>query len=96
MYAYLAIFKPKIAAPAERLIKPVEVRVRNATLVGRRFVDLHQSLPEGVQAVAIRSGGQNRVPDPTTIVETDDVLPLVGNNPAALGRRSSSSAKRPR
>ena len=40
MYVYLAIFKPKIAAPADRLMKPVEVRVRNATLIGRRFVDL--------------------------------------------------------
>ena len=35
MYVYLAIFKPKIAAPADRLMKPVEVRVHNATLIGR-------------------------------------------------------------
>lgn len=84
MYVYLAIFKPKIAAPADRLIKPVEGRVRNATLIGRRFVDLYQSLPKGVRAVAIRSGGQNRVPEPTTILQTDDVLLLVGSDPAAL------------
>ena len=86
MYVYLAIFKPKIAAPADRLMKPVEVRVRNATLIGRRFVDLQQSLPKGVQAVAIRSGGQNRVPDPTTIVQADDVVLLVGSDPAAIGQ----------
>ena len=86
MYVYLAIFKPKIAAPADRLMKPVEVRVRNAALIGRRFVDLHQSLPKSVQAVAIRSGGQNRVPDPTTILQADDVLPLVGSDPAAMGQ----------
>jgi AspT/YidE/YbjL antiporter-like protein len=30
MYVYLAIFKPKIAAPADRLMKPVEVRVRSS------------------------------------------------------------------
>ena len=84
MYIYLAIFKPKIAAPTDRLMKPVEGRVRNATLVGRRFVDLQQSLPKGVRAVAIRSGGQNRVPDPTTVVQADDVLLLVGSDPAAL------------
>ena len=86
MYVYLAIFKPKIAAPADRLMKPVEVRVRNATLIGRPFVDFRQSLPKGVQAVAIRSGGQNRVPDPTTIVQGDDVVLLVANDPAALGQ----------
>jgi putative transport protein len=85
MYVYLAIFKPKIAAPADRLIKPVEVRVHNATLIGRRFVDLQQSLPKGVQAVAIRSGGQNRVPEPTTIVQADDSVLLVGSDPAAIG-----------
>ena len=86
MYVYLAIFKPNIAAPTERLIKPAEVRVHNATLIGRRFVDFQQSLPKGVQAVAIRSGGQNRVPDPTTIVQADDVVLLVGSDPAAIGQ----------
>ena len=94
MYVYLAIFKPKIAAPADRLMKPVEVRVRNATLIGRRFVDLQQSLPKGVQAVAIRSGGQNRVPDPTTILQADDVRPARRERScgdwtgARVGRRS--------
>ena len=86
MYVYLAIFKPKIAAPADRLMKPVEVRVRSAALIGRRFVDLQQSLPKGVMAVAIRSGGQNRVPDPTAIVQADDVVLLVGGDPAAIGQ----------
>ena len=86
MYVYLAIFKPQIAAPADRLMKPAEARLRNATLIGRRFVDLQQSLPEGVQAVAIRSGGQNRVPDPTAILQADDVLLLVGTDPAAIGQ----------
>jgi putative transport protein len=86
MYVYLAIVKPKIAAPANRLMKPVEVRVRNATLIGRRFVEFQQSLPNGVQAVAIRSGGQNRVPNPATIVEADDVVLLVGTDPAAVGQ----------
>ena len=67
-------------------MKPVEVRVRNAALVGRPFVDLQQSLPKGVHAVAIRSGGQNRVPDPATIVRADDVVLLVGTDPAAIGQ----------
>ena len=36
--------------------------------------------------MAIRSGGQNRVPDATTIVRADDVVLLVGTDPAAVGR----------
>jgi len=86
MYVYLAIFKPTVDAPVDRLMKPVEVRVQNATLIGRPFVDLQRSLPKGVQAVAIRSGGQNRVPEPTTIVQADDMVLLVGNDPAAIGQ----------
>ena len=86
MYVYVAIFKPKVAAAADRLMKPVEARVQNAALVGRPFLDLERSLPAGVQAVAIRSGGQNRVPDATTIVRADDVVLLVGTDPAAVGR----------
>ena len=39
-----------------------------------------------MQAVAIRSGGQNRVPGPTTIVQAGDELLLVGSDPAAIGR----------
>jgi putative transport protein len=86
MYVYVAIFKPKVAAAPDRLMKPVEVRVQNAALVGRPFVDLQRSLPKGVQAVAIRSGGQNRVPDPATIVLADDVILLVGTDPAVVGQ----------
>ena len=86
MYLYVAIFKPKIAAPADRLMKPAEVRVRSAALIGRPFADLQQSLPKGVRAVAIRSGGQNRVPDPTAIVRADDVVLLVGADAEAIGQ----------
>jgi putative transport protein len=90
MYVYLAIFKPKIAPPADRLLKPVGVRVHNKALVERPFVELQQGLPKGVRAVAIRSGGQNRVPDPTTIVQADDEVLLMGSDPAAIGRALES------
>ena len=90
MYVYLAIVKPKVAAPVDRLMKPVEVRVRNAALAGRPFVEFQRSLPKGVQGVAIRSGGQSRVPDPTTIVQADDVILLVGTDPAAVGQAVES------
>jgi len=84
MYLYLAIFKPKIAPAVDRLMKPVEARVSNPTLVGRRFADLQQTLPKGIQVVAVRSGGQNRVPDPTAVLQADDALLLVGTDPAAI------------
>jgi putative transport protein len=86
LYIYLAIFRPKVAAPADRLMKPAEVRVHNAALIGRHFVDLQRSLPKGVRAVSIRSGGEDRLPDPATVVQADDVVLLVAGDPAAMAQ----------
>lgn len=84
MYAYLAFFKPAIPEPRDRRLQPVEVRVRNASLAGRPFADFQQRLPPGVQVVAIRSGDLNQVPGPSTVLLLDDVLMIVGNDPASV------------
>ena len=86
MYAYVALLKPAIAAPADRQIRPVEVRLRNDTLVGRPFADLHQRLPPGVHVVAIRSDKQNRVPAASSVLGADDVLLVVATDPARLAQ----------
>ena len=96
MYVYLAFFKPAIAEPRDRRLQPVEVRVRNASLAGRPFAELQQRLPTGVHVVAIRSGGQNQVPIPTALVQADDVLMIVGTDPAASTAARRRSAKRRR
>ena len=77
MYVYLAIFKPKIAPAVDRLMKPVEVRVSNPTLLGRRFADLQQTLPKGIQVVC---------PKPTEIVITGIDKQQVGQVAAEIRR----------
>ena len=84
MYAYLAFFKPAIAEPRDRRLQPVEVRVRNASLAGRPFAELQQRLPNGVHVVAIRRGGHNQVPDAATALGVDDVVLIVGTDPASV------------
>jgi putative transport protein len=84
MYAYLAFFKPAIATPRDRRLQPVEIRVRNASLAGRPFAELQQTLPRDVQVVAIRRGGQNQVPNASTALSLDDVLMIVGTDPAMV------------
>ena len=86
MYIYFAIFKPTIAAPVDRRIQQAEVRIRNPLLVGRLFADLQQRLPPGIQVVAIRSGEQNRIPAASTVLGVDDVLLIVGTDPAEVDR----------
>ena len=89
MYVYLALFKPKIAPPVSRRIQPVEITVRNAALFGRPLPEVQKALPSGVQVVAIRGGQRNRVPTPSTILEADDVLLIVGTDPARIAEARS-------
>ena len=84
LYAYHAIFKPAIAAPVDQRIQPAEVRVRNPLLVGRPFGDLQQRLPAGIQVAAIRSGEHNRVPSASTVLAADDVMLIIGTDPAKV------------
>jgi putative transport protein len=84
MYAYLAFFKPAIAEPRDQRLQPVEVRVRNASLDGRTFAEFQQRLPRGVQVVAMRRGEQNELPNPSTTLGLDDVLMIVGTDPASV------------
>ena len=84
MYAYLAVLKPAIAAPAERRIQPAEARLRNPVLVGLTFLDLERVLPDGIQVAAVRRDGQSRIPAPSTVMATDDVLLVIGTDPAKI------------
>ena len=90
MYIYLAVFKPRLEAPAAQRIEPTEVRVRNAALFGKSLADLERTLPTGVHVVAIRDQQQNRVPTPSTIIAADHVLLLVGTDPAAIEKARTS------
>jgi putative transport protein len=84
MYAYLAFFKPKIESPAGRRIEPAEVSVTNSAFFGKPLQELQQQLPVGVQVVAIREREQNRVPTASTILGANNVLLIVGTDPARI------------
>jgi putative transport protein len=84
MYVFLAVLKPAIAPSPNRRMRPAEARVRNPTLFGSALPDLQKKLPGNVQVAAIRDRAGNRVPTPATIVGADDVLLLIGTDPAAI------------
>jgi len=84
LYLYVALFKPKIEPPPARRIQPVEMTIRNAALFGRPLPELQKQLPSGVQVVAVRDAGQNRVPTPSTILGANDVLLVVGIDPGEI------------
>jgi putative transport protein len=86
MAVYLAVFKPTMAAPAGQRMEPAEVRVRNQALVGRPLSELQRTLPGGVRVVAIREGRQNRFPTEATMLGANDVLLIVGTDPASIAQ----------
>ncbi len=84
IFVYVALLKPAIATPASRRIEPAEISVRNATLFDRPLPELQARLPRGVQVVAIRDRQQTRLPAASTIVAANDVLLIVGTDPATI------------
>jgi putative transport protein len=86
MSLYLAFVKPTIEALPNRRIQPVEVAVRNASLFGKPLPRLLEHLPAGIQVVAIREGQRNSVPTASTILDPNDVLLIVGTDPAKIDK----------
>jgi len=89
LFAFARLFKPRLeAAPAP--LQPLEI-----TLVGTQaftVAELIATLPPGVELIAIRQGGENRLPDPQAHVTAGDGVLLYGEPEAlektrnALGR----------
>jgi putative transport protein len=89
LFAFSRFFKPRLeAAPAP--LQPLEI-----TLVGTQTVtvsELIATLPTGVELIAIRQDGENKLPEPRALVAAGDGVLLFGEPEAlekarlALGR----------
>lgn len=84
IYFAAVLLKPKLEATAGTGVDLREIAVRSPRVIGRPLSELTAALPAGVQVVLVRHGGQNRVPEPGTVLREGDVVALAGESEAAL------------
>jgi putative transport protein len=72
------LFRPKIPVPSPNRLVVAETRVGDRGLVGTSIAELLKGAPEGVEILGIRRGGMNVLPEPTLILEADDILAVAG------------------
>jgi putative transport protein len=82
LFLFSRLVKPKMA-PAPAPLQPLEVTLQDVD--GVRVAELMTRLPQGVDLVAIRQGGANRLPDPDACLNSGDAVLLFGQ-PEALER----------
>ena len=80
LYVFARAFKPRLA-PAPAPLQPLEITLGGAS--GTSVAELIAGLPPGVDLVAVRQDGANRLPDPETRLAAGDGV-LVFGHPEAL------------
>ena len=89
LFAFSRLFKPRLA-PAPAPLQPLEITLDDTD--GATVAELMATLPPGVELVAIRQGGANKLPDPQARLAAGDGVLLFGQPDAlekarlALGR----------
>jgi putative transport protein len=80
LYVFARVYKPRLA-PAPAPLQPLEITLGGAD--GTTVAELIAGLPPGVDLVAVRQGGTNRLPDPEARLAAGDGVLLFGH-PEAL------------
>lgn len=77
---YLAkrLFKPKIDVPVPHRLVTAEVRTGDRSLTGLTVAEVFARAPEGIELLMVRRGGMNLFPEPTLVLEADDLLSVAG------------------
>jgi len=76
LFAFARMVRPRLAAPPKPL-QPMEITLGNAFASGT-VAELIALLPPGVELVAIRQGGTNKLPDPNVQIAAGDGVMLFG------------------
>jgi len=77
---YLAklLFRPKIEVPPPSRLVVAEARVGDRGLTGKTVAELLGLAPEGLDLLMVRRNEINILPEPTMLLEADDLLSVVG------------------
>jgi putative transport protein len=77
---YLAnlLFRPKIEVPPPSRLVVAEVRAGDRGLAGKSVAELLGLAPEGVDLLMVKRNGMNILPEPTLVLNADDLVAVVG------------------
>ena len=84
MYIMQMIVKPNIDKAASGGLERLEVVVKSPEVAGRTLGEIIQKLPPEVQILVVRSGNENRHPDPAMIIGIGDALFIGGKDKDSL------------
>lgn len=84
MYFMQLVVRPNVEASSASGLVSLEVDVNAPEAIGHALGDLTARLPDGVQILAVHSGGQNRLPDPTLVIASGDALLLGSHEQSSL------------
>lgn len=84
MYIMQLLVKPNIDKAASGGLERLEVVVNSPEVSGKTLGEIIEKLTSGVQILVVRSGNENRHPEPGMIIETGDALFLQGIDKASL------------
>ena len=99
LFAFALVFRPRVA-PAPAPLQPLEITLGEAGSAS--VAELMAGLPPGVELVAVRQGGANRLPDAQARLAAGDGVLLVGHPDAlekarlTLGRADAGSIAKDR
>lgn len=87
VFFYLAklLLRPTIEVPPPSRLVVAEVLVGDRGHADKSIADIIASAPEGVELLMVRRGGMNMLPEPSLVLEADDLL-VVAGFPEVLGR----------
>ncbi len=86
MYFMQLIAKPNMESASDSELHTLEVAVQSSGMVGLPLRHILSRLPEGIQVALVRTGDENRFPDPELIVGEGDVLFMGGKDKTPLER----------
>jgi putative transport protein len=84
MYIMQLIVKPDIDKVSGGGLERIEVEVKSPEVAGKTLGEIMQKLPPELKILVVRSGNENRHPDPGMIIGTGDALFIGGKDKASL------------
>ena len=90
LYVFFLLIRPKIEVPTASGLELLEIALRNPEFFGKTIGEVAETLPAGVQIVALRRESRNEPASPAAVLAENDVVLAVGPGKEALAQAGKS------